>query len=208
MGPPLPSVYQENCLSMMPPFLKFNPSASSSCSFLDPSMGSSFLHGSLNAPLGVENMMFVGSEMQPKDESSSGMFCQDQLHRVYNSSDSQSISNDNNQQLVNGAVSTPPLSTEISNMEDSAFKPGKLSAEQRKEKIQRYMKKRNERNFSKKIKYACRKTLADSRPRVRGRFAKNDDSGDAHRHINGLQEDDEFDDVHACVSTLLHYRNF
>lgn len=32
-----------------------------------------------------------------------------------------------------------------------------------------------ERNFDRKIKYACRKTLADSRPRVRGRFAKNED---------------------------------
>ena len=26
-----------------------------------------------------------------------------------------------------------------------------------------------------KMQYACRKTLADSRPRVRGRFAKNDE---------------------------------
>jgi hypothetical protein len=37
-------------------------------------------------------------------------------------------------------------------LEDSTFKVGKLSVEQRKEKIHRYMKKRNERNFSKKIK--------------------------------------------------------
>ena len=29
-----------------------------------------------------------------------------------------------------------------------------------------------ERNFERKIKYSCRKVLADSRPRVRGRFAK------------------------------------
>ncbi|EPS67327.1 hypothetical protein M569_07448, partial [Genlisea aurea] len=51
----------------------------------------------------------------------------------------------------------------------------KLSAEERRTKIHRYINKRNHRNFAKRIKYACRKALADSRPRVRGRFAKNDE---------------------------------
>jgi len=36
--------------------------------------------------------------------------------------------------------------------DNSTFKVGRLSAEERKEKIHRYMKKRSERNFSKKIK--------------------------------------------------------
>ncbi|KAL3577987.1 hypothetical protein D5086_019491 [Populus alba] len=78
----------------------------------------------------------------------------------------------------------------ISSLEDSTFKVGKLSVEQRKEKIHRYMKKRNERNFSKKIKYACRKTLADNRPRVRGRFAKNDDFAEIHRTVCGRHEEE------------------
>ena len=42
--------------------------------------------------------------------------------------------------------------------------------------LSRYRQKRHERNFNKRIKYMCRKTLADSRPRVRGRFARNDDA--------------------------------
>ena len=46
----------------------------------------------------------------------------------------------------------------------------------------RYRQKRHERNFSKRIKYMCRKTLADSRPRVRGRFARNDDAGAVMPH--------------------------
>ncbi|XP_018436339.1 uncharacterized protein LOC108808729 [Raphanus sativus] len=77
----------------------------------------------------------------------------------------------------------PPLGpVEITGLEDSTLdKVAKLSPEQRKEKIHRYMKKRNERNFSKKIKYACRKTLADSRPRVRGRFARNDELCERHK---------------------------
>jgi hypothetical protein len=50
------------------------------------------------------------------------------------------------------AGNSTPLASDISSLEDSTFKVGKLSVEQRKEKIHRYMKKRNERNFSKKIK--------------------------------------------------------
>ncbi len=48
--------------------------------------------------------------------------------------------------------------------------------------MHRYRQKRHERNFSKRIKYMCRKTLADSRPRVRGRFARNDDAGAVMPH--------------------------
>uniref|UniRef100_A0ACD6AGZ5 Uncharacterized protein n=1 Tax=Avena sativa TaxID=4498 RepID=A0ACD6AGZ5_AVESA len=52
---------------------------------------------------------------------------------------------------------------------------GRYSAEERRERIEKYRTKRNQRNFQKKITYACRKTLADSRPRVKGRFARNAD---------------------------------
>ncbi|XP_006654884.1 uncharacterized protein LOC102702849 [Oryza brachyantha] len=47
-----------------------------------------------------------------------------------------------------------------------------LKSEERKQKLSRYRKKKVKRNFGRKIKYACRKALADSQPRVRGRFAK------------------------------------
>jgi len=47
-----------------------------------------------------------------------------------------------------------------------------LKSEERKQKLSRYRKKKIKRNFGRKIKYACRKALADSQPRVRGRFAK------------------------------------
>ncbi|XP_062197387.1 uncharacterized protein LOC133900318 [Phragmites australis] len=50
---------------------------------------------------------------------------------------------------------------------------GRYSVEERRERIDKYRSKRNHRNFQKKITYACRKTLADSRPRVKGRFARN-----------------------------------
>lgn len=45
------------------------------------------------------------------------------------------------------------------------------------------------------MQYACRKTLADSRPRVRGRFAKNDDFGEAPRPVCSNLEEDDDDEV-------------
>ncbi|XP_010537092.1 PREDICTED: putative zinc finger protein CONSTANS-LIKE 11 isoform X3 [Tarenaya hassleriana] len=45
-------------------------------------------------------------------------------------------------------------------------------SEDRREKLSRYRNKKRRRNFGPKIKYACRKALADNQPRIRGRFAK------------------------------------
>ncbi|PKI72445.1 hypothetical protein CRG98_007191 [Punica granatum] len=49
------------------------------------------------------------------------------------------------------------------------------SSKERKEKLLRYRNKKSRRNFGRKIKYACRKALADSQPRIRGRFAKTEE---------------------------------
>ncbi|GMJ13602.1 CONSTANS, CO-like and TOC1 motif [Hibiscus trionum] len=55
------------------------------------------------------------------------------------------------------------------------------SAEDRREKLSRYRNKKAKRNFGRKIKYACRKALADSQPRIRGRFAKTEESDNSKR---------------------------
>ncbi|KAF8094356.1 hypothetical protein N665_0365s0042 [Sinapis alba] len=49
------------------------------------------------------------------------------------------------------------------------------TSEDRREKLSRYRDKKSKRNFGRKIKYACRKALADSQPRIRGRFAKTEE---------------------------------
>lgn len=51
------------------------------------------------------------------------------------------------------------------------------------------------------VQYACRKTLADSRPRVRGRFAKNDDFGEAHRPACSNHEEDDDEEVRFVTHT-------
>ncbi|PNH11349.1 Zinc finger protein CONSTANS-LIKE 4 [Tetrabaena socialis] len=59
---------------------------------------------------------------------------------------------------------------------------GRLTTEERLERILRYRTKRNMRNFQREVKYQCRKTLADSRPRVGGRFARNNDPNSVLPH--------------------------
>jgi hypothetical protein len=55
-----------------------------------------------------------------------------------------------------------------------------------------------ERNFERKIKYSCRKVLADSRPRVRGRFAKNDDNAAPKLDADDFDfMDDVLEDEHS-----------
>lgn len=59
---------------------------------------------------------------------------------------------------------------------------GKLTPEERLQKILRYRAKRQMRNFNRTIKYQCRKSLADTRPRVRGRFARDNEPGSVLPH--------------------------
>lgn len=47
---------------------------------------------------------------------------------------------------------------------------GTLTLQQRQEKLRRYLEKKQRRVWAKKIKYACRKKVADNRIRVKGRF--------------------------------------
>uniref|UniRef100_A0A5B6ZVJ2 Putative zinc finger protein CONSTANS-LIKE 1 isoform X1 n=1 Tax=Davidia involucrata TaxID=16924 RepID=A0A5B6ZVJ2_DAVIN len=54
--------------------------------------------------------------------------------------------------------------------------------EDRRQKLTRYRNKKIKRNFGRKIKYACRKALADSQPRIRGRFAKTEESDISKKH--------------------------
>ncbi|GAB4854746.1 hypothetical protein Ancab_023332 [Ancistrocladus abbreviatus] len=70
-----------------------------------------------------------------------------------------------------------------------SIKVGRYSAEERRDRILRYLKKRNQRNFNKTIKYACRKTLADRRTRVRGRFAKNHEELDMKKVNDSTSHD-------------------
>ncbi|KAJ4725912.1 zinc finger protein CONSTANS-like [Melia azedarach] len=90
-----------------------------------------------------------------------------------------------------------PLASESSIIIEGMNRASRYSPEEKKERIERYRTKRTQRNFNKKIKYACRKTLADSRPRIRGRFARNEEiekNPQVQWNNVGGEEDDEDDD--------------
>ena len=54
------------------------------------------------------------------------------------------------------------------------------AAESREARLMRYREKRKNRRFEKTIRYASRKAYAETRPRIKGRFAKRaDHDGDA-----------------------------
>ncbi|XP_074343358.1 uncharacterized protein LOC141682564 isoform X2 [Apium graveolens] len=210
MGPPFPALNEDECLSSMPSYMRMHPS-SPTCSFLDP--GTNFyLPSNLNGTLSTESSgiftgnLFLGTNLQSQESEyqgdNGGIFSTEPPLRVYNSN-LQALSNES-QHLVNCGANSNPMPSEITSLDDSTFKVGKLSVEERKEKIHRYMKKRNERNFSKKIKYACRKTLADSRPRVRGRFAKNDEFGDLTRTTSSTHEEDTDNDIRSIHVCTIH----
>ncbi|KAL7153763.1 hypothetical protein ABFS83_04G190000 [Erythranthe nasuta] len=100
-------------------------------------------------------------------------------------------------QQHNQRSSISSAATESSIIE-SMNRANPYSPEEKRERIERYRSKRNLRNFNKKIKYECRKTLADSRPRIRGRFARNDE---IEKNIpqgqwdqTGIEEYDDEDD--------------
>ncbi|KAJ7965358.1 Zinc finger protein CONSTANS-like protein [Quillaja saponaria] len=82
------------------------------------------------------------------------------MRRAFSEGDIKTLGNGN---LIQSPVERPLI---ISN----------YTREDRREKLSRYRNKKTKRNFGRKIKYACRKALADSQPRIRGRFAKTEES--------------------------------
>lgn len=107
------------------------------------------------------------------------------MRRVYSTGD-----------IKSGQGFTIPFESNCIISEDKEFRIGHYTVEERKERIHRYRKKRNERNFNKKIKYACRKSLADNQPRVRGRFASK--TRDVRRSsANALLEEDQEEVVYS-----------
>ncbi|KAJ8491841.1 hypothetical protein OPV22_013562 [Ensete ventricosum] len=88
------------------------------------------------------------------------------LRRAYSEADIQDLGNKNTS--TRNATAITSSVKQLPSIND-------LKTEQRQQKLSRYREKKSKRNFGRKIKYACRKALAESQPRVRGRFAKTEE---------------------------------
>ncbi|KAG0468077.1 hypothetical protein HPP92_017405 [Vanilla planifolia] len=151
-------------------------SSSTSTSFFDPST-----FGHHVPPSSFPCSTFQPSFLLPCSYSSESLSMSSSFHEPV-----RSVPNTGNLQYISGSFSSAEASSSDGSTTTSSTsgRVGRYSAEERRERIERYRRKRNQRKFQKKITYACRKTLADHRPRVRGRFARN---GKAESTGNGFE---------------------
>ncbi|KAG5018549.1 hypothetical protein AAZX31_06G056700 [Glycine max] len=91
---------------------------------------------------------------------------------------SQSVSSPSSMEV--GVVPDGNTMSEISNCSYSKVAPvtvtAQFSAADREARVLRYREKRKNRKFEKTIRYASRKAYAETRPRIKGRFAKRTDA--------------------------------
>ncbi|WCJ30456.1 Zinc finger protein CONSTANS-LIKE 4 [Euphorbia peplus] len=76
-------------------------------------------------------------------------------------------------------ISDPYMNTGVSS--ESTAPAIQLSAVDREARVLRYREKRKNRKFEKTIRYASRKAYAETRPRIKGRFAKRTETEDVDR---------------------------
>ena len=98
MGAPLPSVFEEDCISSVPSYVPLNPS-SPSCSYLNPGMAAYMPTGPLGTALSADRAglfggsMLLGSELQRQEleyqGENGGIYCTDSIQRVFNPQDLQ-----------------------------------------------------------------------------------------------------------------------
>ena len=69
-----------------------------------------------------------------------------------------------------------PLNKESVGQSRKSNAIGKISAEERRKKIDKYRLKKQRRIWKKKVSYKCRKLLADKRIRIKGRFITKEES--------------------------------
>ena len=80
-----------------------------------------------------------------------------------------------------------------------AVRPVPLMGESREARLMRYREKRKNRRFEKTIRYASRKAYAETRPRIKGRFAKRAD------HDGDADADDAEAEAAVPSSYVLHF---
>lgn len=78
-----------------------------------------------------------------------------------------------------GNESKLPVKTTVPSIPEaqmaSAYRIGRYTPAERRLRLERYREKRATRNYNRRVKYDCRKVIADKRRRVQGRFVKREE---------------------------------
>ncbi|XP_058111002.1 two-component response regulator-like APRR5 [Magnolia sinica] len=193
LPPPPPDQFTTNAFdSIREALMTLKSDASGYNNYMSPSSLPSYLQRPAAIQRSVSSHALRKDVFHPPFSS-----CDESMRRVFSTGDLQLVNN-----FQHNRRSESPLGHENCSHE-SVTKVGRYSPEERRERIERYRSKRNQRNFHKKIKYACRKTLADSRPRVRGRFARNEETGESSQSQWGQPSgDDDEEDDEAWINFL------
>lgn len=92
----------------------------------------------------------------------------------------------------NSTVATsPPKNLGVDNRTAEERREDRMAA------LERFREKKRNRTFTKKVRYECRKQLADSRPRVKGRFVKKNEIGLYEKY--GEMYRDHLEELGDCV---------
>lgn len=89
-----------------------------------------------------------------------------------------------------GVVPDGNVMSEISYCGYGSTPAVQITAADREARVMRYREKRKNRRFEKTIRYASRKAYAETRPRIKGRFAKR---SDLNMNVNLIAEDECYD---------------
>lgn len=99
--------------------------------------------------------------------------------------------------VPNGSMDMPsPMPSHIPFVPDaqmaSAYRIGRYTPAERRIRLERYREKRLQRNYNRRVKYDCRKMIADKRRRVQGRFVKREEevalAAQQEKAANGVEE--------------------
>lgn len=133
----------------------------------------SFQDGGIHEQHALERAK-VGPKRAPRATAAPAPAPPRSIHTITSSSTTKSSSNHNH--AANGTTTTCGTTTTLSlELLNKDGRIGVYLPEARRARIARFHAKRSKRIWRKRIKYDCRKKLADSRPRIKGRFVKRSD---------------------------------
>ncbi|KAK1260508.1 hypothetical protein QJS04_geneDACA002305 [Acorus gramineus] len=123
----------------------------STAEFCDPALSCSFFNPGGIGVVGASDYVAVPEMVGFQADNCGGLYGMDSMQGVFSTTEMQEALSEK-QMRGFGSPSVVTVNSSVGSLDDATFKVERLSVEEKKERINRYLKKRNERNFRKKIK--------------------------------------------------------